>query len=177
VDKEISEANETFARVYDSRPETYEHIAKVRGYLMNAAVMLLRRAHAHDQSKLEPPELETFDEFTPKLKDAVYGSPEYKGFLEAMAPALAHHYAANSHHPEHYTNGVRGMDLLDLLEMVCDWTAASERTKDGDLARSLGQNQERFGYGDELAGVIENTARSLGFLNHTGDLPKGSPPK
>jgi hypothetical protein len=163
------------AGLYDSRPETYEHIAKVRGYLMNAAVMLLRRAHAHDQTKLEPPELEAFDIYTPKLKDTVYGSDEYKSFLVEMAPALAHHYKHNNHHPEHFEDGIQGMSLLDLLEMVCDWKAASERTKaprastagpEADtFAESFKHNQERFGYGDELAGILENTGRELGFIS------------
>ncbi len=30
---------------YDSRPDTYEHIATVRGYLLEAAAELTRRAH------------------------------------------------------------------------------------------------------------------------------------
>lgn len=150
---------------YDSRPDTYEHIGKVRARLIAAAKNLLDRAHAHDQSKLAEPELATFDEFTPKLSALVYGSEEYRACLAAMRPALEHHYAANRHHPEHWPNGIADMSLLDLLEMLCDWKAASERTKDGDLARSIGMNQERFGYGDELAAILLNTARELELIS------------
>lgn len=146
---------------YDSRPDTYEHIAKVRGYLLNAVVMLMRRAHMHDQSKLEAPELAVFDEYTPKLRDSTYGSDEYKTFLDGMGEGLRHHYKVNDHHPEHHADGIAGMNLLNVLEMLCDWKAATERHADGDLTRSIEQNAERFGYGDELKRLLQNTARTL----------------
>jgi hypothetical protein len=82
--------------------DTHEHIYQVRLLLTRAAKNLLDRADAHDRSKLASPEAEVFEEFTPKLRDCTYGSEEYKGFLAAMKPALDHHYAHNSHHPEHY---------------------------------------------------------------------------
>lgn len=149
---------------YDSRPETYAHIATVRDYLNRVVVDLLYRAHDHDLSKLEFPEREMFDEFTPKLRDSTYGSDEYKAFLVAMAPALDHHYQANRHHPEHWPNGVADMTLLDVIEMLADWKAATLRHDDGDLGRSIEQNAERFGYGDEFERLLRNTARDLGWL-------------
>lgn len=85
----------------DSRPETQAHIDLVRSLLYRVCDDLKRRAQEHDQSKLESPEVEVFDEFTPKLKDSTYGSPEYNEFLMAMQVGLDHHYAKNSHHPEH----------------------------------------------------------------------------
>jgi hypothetical protein len=65
----------------------------------------------HDLSKTQDPELAVFNEYTPKLKDSTYGSDEYKGYLAAMGEGLRHHYAANRHHPEHFTDGVDGMTL------------------------------------------------------------------
>jgi len=143
---------------YDSRPETYEHIAMVRYYLLDLAMELLARAHIHDQSKLESPEVEVFDEFTPKLKDATYGSAEYQEHLTAMGDGLRHHYACNPHHPEHHERGIHGMDLLDLIEMLCDWKAATLRHADGDLGKSISLNRARFEYGDEIEGLLRNTA-------------------
>jgi len=55
------------------------------------------------------------------------------------------------------------MDLLDLVEMLCDWKAATERHKDGDLLRSIEQNQKRFLYSDELKQILINTAVRLGW--------------
>lgn len=162
--------------LYDSRPDTYEHINKVRGYLRRAIESLLSRADAHDTSKLEEPERPAFDVATPKLASLTYGTDEYKASLADLGAALEHHYAANSHHPEHYPDGIRGMSLLDLVEMLVDWKAASERMRkpmpaapgrpeapqyDSDFMRSIALNQERFGYGDELRAILENTAREL----------------
>lgn len=150
---------------YDSRPDTYDHIGKVRKYVSRAIANLLDRAEVHDASKLVSPEVEMFDEFTPKLRDLVYGSDEYKATTKAMGPALAHHYAVNSHHPEHYEDEIRGMSLLDLIEMLCDWKAAGERHATGsNILRSIDLNQQRWGYTDELRSILENTARELGLV-------------
>ena len=143
---------------YDSRPEIYEHITQVRNLLLDAAVQLIDRAHLHDVSKLLPPEVEAFDEFTPKLKDLVYGSDEYRECLRQMKPALEHHYAANRHHPEHFEGGIGDMNLLDMLEMLCDWIEASKRTKDGDVRKSIETiNAERFGYDEGVKRLLLNT--------------------
>ena len=40
---------------YDSRPETYEHIARVRLLMLKLAFDLIERAHVHDSSKLFDP--------------------------------------------------------------------------------------------------------------------------
>ena len=42
---------------------------------------IIRRGRIHDSSKFFDPEKEIFDEYTPKLKDLVYGSEEYKECL------------------------------------------------------------------------------------------------
>lgn len=142
---------------YDSRPDTWLHIHVVRSYLNLVVHNLLTRAHWHDQTKLYPPEVEVFDRFTPKLRNTEYNSPAYKQFLKEMGPALEHHYAHNRHHPEFHEEGVQGMTLLDLTEMLCDWLAATARHEDGDIFKSLEQNQQRYGYSDELKQVFLNT--------------------
>lgn len=149
---------------YDSRPDTIAHIRNVQGKMTLLIGEMQRRLLAHDKSKLEEPEKSIFDEFTPKLKDSEYGSEEYKGFLAEMKVALDHHYAANSHHPEHYPDGIRGMSLLDVIEMLVDWKAASERHATGDITKSIDMNQERFGYSDDLKAIFHNTAKELGWV-------------
>jgi len=191
---------------YDSRPETYKHISQVQGFLGRVIANLLCRSQEHDRSKLASPEVEAFDENTPKLAATTYGSDEYKALLAAIKPALDHHYAENSHHPEHYRwrcpackgqwsekqsgvtlhpddkphrfcprccpggttiwecelddkpeKGILGMSLLDLVEMLCDWKAATLRHNDGDIRKSIEINQKRFGYSDELKAIFLNT--------------------
>ena len=113
--------------MYDSKDATILHQSRVGTLLCDAADELIRRSEVHDKSKLSSPEKELFDEYTPKLAGCTYGSDEYKEYLEGLKVALDHHYANNSHHPEHYENGVDGFDLFDLIEMFFDWKAASER--------------------------------------------------
>ncbi len=141
----------------DSRPETYAHINEVQRNLTTFATKLLERGLVHDQTKLKSPEVELFDEYTARLAGCTYNSPEYKGFLAQLKPALDHHYAKNTHHPEHYPDGIRGMSLLDLVEMLCDWKAATTRHNDGNLVKSIITNQQRFGFSDELKQILLNT--------------------
>lgn len=150
---------------FDSAKETMDHIWEVRGRLGKVIDLLDDRATFHDASKLQEPEKSAFDEYTPKLRNSTYGSEEYESFRAAMKPALDHHYANNSHHPEHYPDGVRGMCLLDIIEMLCDWKAATLRHANGDLRQSIEINQKRFGYSDELKQILINTAERLGFFN------------
>lgn len=181
------------AKHYDSRYDTIEHILRVRELISVMRNKLEARGVAHDRSKLGPNEKPILDRVTPKLKGLTYGSDEYKASLAEMGPALAHHYAHNSHHPEHYQkqvciicfseypndykkrckecgNGqmtnepnISGMSLLDVLEMLCDWKAATERHADGNIDRSLKVNRERFNISAQLHAILENTVLEMGW--------------
>lgn len=145
----------------DAKFKTLRHIETVRNYLNLVIKELIQRQEQHDQTKLQSPEAETFEEYTYKLRGVTYGSPEYKQFLKEMQPTLDHHYAAYRHHPEHFKNGIKDMNLVDLIEMMCDWKASTLRHSDGNIHRSIEINKERFGYSDELSQILENTADFL----------------
>jgi len=49
------------------------------------------------------------------------------------------------------------MNLIDLLEMLCDWKAATLRHNTGDIYKSLELNQKRFGYSNEIKSLFKNT--------------------
>lgn len=142
---------------YDSTADTYKHIGRVRHYLNKFILELIDRGQYHDASKLEEPEKSGYDAIPTRLAGLTYGSPEYRAGLKENAPTIEHHYAHNSHHPEHYPNGIRGMNLLDVVEMLADWKAASERHNDGNFLASIQHNQERFGYSDDLKCIFINT--------------------
>lgn len=149
---------------YDSRADTMAHINRVQTLIAEAMDNLAVRAADHDLSKLAEPEKSTFDACTLKLKAMAYGSAEYKAALAELKPALDHHYAANSHHPEHFANGVDGMSLFDVLEMLLDWKAATERMQGGgDIRRSLEINRERFKLSPQLENILANTVREMGW--------------
>ena len=176
----------------DQRPKTLEHIKEVRRNLVKVINEVRSRAIHHDESKLVSPEREIFDEYTPKLKNATYGSGEYKKYLKEMKVALDHHYTNNRHHPEYFSKrwkcddcneelgysavecptcahtncftrigSIDKMNLIDIIEMLCDWEAATLRHADGDIKKSIEINQERFRYSDELKAIFLNTVDFL----------------
>jgi hypothetical protein len=150
--------------VSDSRPETLEHIGKVDFRIYEIRQELAMRALHHDASKLEEPEKSGYDALVGNLAGLEYPSDEYRAALRAAKPTIDHHYLVNDHHPEHHPNGLNDMSLLSIAEMLADWKAASERTKDGSLAKSLPHNKKRFKFSDQLYLVVVNTARELNWI-------------
>ncbi len=140
---------------YDSRAETLAHIHAVRDRLEIFATALLERGQIHDASKLGPEEKPVFDAVFPQLAGLSYGSPEWNAVVERAGPALAHHYRHNRHHPEHHAEGVVGMDLLDLVEMLCDWMAAAQRQPADGV--KLDHNVRLFAIEPQLARILANT--------------------
>jgi hypothetical protein len=149
--------------VEDCINDTEEHIFRVIENIDEVISNIFLRGTVHDDSKLREPELSIFVEYTPKLSTTTYGSEEYKEHLKGMQVALDHHYKVNSHHPEHYENGINGMSLMDIVEMLCDWKAATERHDDGDIYKSLEINAKRFGIDEQLLSILLNTLKELGW--------------
>lgn len=141
--------------------ETMVHIQQVQKAVNKLSMLAIERGRVHDRSKLESPEVEYFAKYTDELKTLTYNSDEYKACLEKMKPAIAHHYAVNRHHPEHYPDGVAGMSLVDLIEMVADWYASAKRQHNGNLRISLEESCKRFGIDPQLASIIKNTLEIL----------------
>lgn len=147
----------------DSRLETTKHILRVKDLLREFREILQQRGIDHDESKLKNPEKDAFDIMTEKLKSSTYGSEAYKQMLKDLQPTLDHHYANNSHHPEHYPNGIDDMDLFDIVEMFVDWKAASERHEDGNIYKSIDINKDRFKISDQLYQIFKKTANNLNW--------------
>ncbi len=149
---------------YDSTKDTKEHQENVAKLLCEVILKLSRKACVHDASKLEDPEKEMFDRVTPLLKNSTYLSDEYMKTLKEMKEGLEHHYEKNSHHPEHRIGGISAMTLMDIIEMFCDWKAASERHEDGSIEDSMDVNRRRFDIHLQLDSIFHNTAKDLGWL-------------
>lgn len=143
---------------------TRKHIARVCELLSVAANELLHRGKHHDASKLLPIELEPLQriqDIIDKEGQAPYGSDEYKRRTAMLGEMLEHHYFHNTHHPEHYPNGVDGMCLFDVIEMFFDWKAASERGEES--AMSITHAVNRFNISPQLTAILRNTALKLGY--------------
>lgn len=137
--------------------ETLKHVNEVRENIWNLIKHLDKRAQVHDASKFEEPERSVFAANTPKLAKTEYGTEDYNKLLLEVKPAIDHHYSKNTHHPEHWPNGIDDMDLLDLVEMLSDWAAATKRNKNGNIHKSIENNKIRFGMSDQLAKIFTNT--------------------
>lgn len=135
-----------------------DHKQRVAGYMQAIANDLFRRATIHDHSKFSPEEFEAYEQAFPDLQQYAYGTEEFGATLQKIRPAIAHHYAVNDHHPEHFPGGVNHMTLVQLIEMVCDWLAASERSQT-DFAQGLEANKTRFSLEDQLFEVLRNTVQ------------------
>ena len=145
----------------ECKVETQKHIEVVRKFIRSFVDRLTTRGVEHDKSKLESPEVELFTKYTPKLSTTTYGSDLYNKYLGELRPALEHHYATYRHHPEHFEHGINDMNLLDLVEMFCDWKAATLRQKDGNILKSISINAERFGIDEQLTQILMNTAKTF----------------
>jgi hypothetical protein len=137
--------------------ETLKHINEVRGNLWKLIHEIDQRGQEHDASKFQEPERTIYADALPELGKTEYGSPEYQKLLEMTKPAIEHHWANNRHHPEHWPNGLEDMDLIDLLEMIADWTAATKRNKNGNIHKSITFNTDRYKISPQLVKILTNT--------------------
>lgn len=136
---------------------TWTHISEVQKIMHLFTTELTARAIDHDCSKLVHPEVVGFTDHVKGLDEIVYGSLEYFAQKEQLKEVLAHHYANNRHHPEHFKEGIAGMNLVDLLEMLSDWCASTKRSRDGNVNVSLKVQQKRFNISPQLMQILENT--------------------
>ncbi len=143
---------------YDSRLDTQNHIYLVKEYIYDFCGCLEDQVQDHDKTKLEEPEKSILDKITPQLKDMSYWGNEYQKSLEKMGN---HHHKHNRHHPEFFENGIKDMNLVDLIEMFCDWCAATTRHNNGNIIESIDKNAERFGFDEPLKQIMKNTAKQL----------------
>ena len=137
-----------------------DHKKRVAHFMQLVADELFERATIHDNSKFLSEEFEPYDAAFPEFKKYAFGSEEMKAVYESIKPALQHHFQANRHHPEHFEHGIVDMNLIDVIEMACDWLAASSRSKTG-ISKGLEINKTKFGIGDQLFEIIQNTVNSL----------------
>jgi len=155
--KPTPEQRITAEQIAATNNETRKHIANVGHFINKIVTALLERSEQHDQTKLLDPEAPTFAEFTHKLSGLTFGSEEYKKCLKDMGPALEHHYAKNRHHPEHFKGGINDMNIIDFVEMFCDWKAATMRHDNGNLEKSIDYNADKFHIPAEMVRIMKNT--------------------
>jgi hypothetical protein len=143
---------------------TQAHINRVAELIGEVNSELTYRAIYHDQSKFDPIEagpLQEMQDLIDREGQAPFGTDEYRRRTALLGPMLEHHYAKNSHHPEHWSNGIASMSILDVVEMLCDWKAASERG--GDSAINLTYLAQKYSIEPMLLSIMQSTCRHKGW--------------
>ena len=147
------------------RDKVLAHKLSVKIGIQRVIDNLYHRGENHDDDKLEGDTLDYFYEISGKFEHAKFGSQEYENVLERLKPTLDKHYMINDHHPQHNKNGISGMNLMSILEMLVDWKSASSAYGDTPFEESMMINKKRFNIDEQLFEVMRNTAKSLGYLD------------
>lgn len=143
--------------------KTDKHIKRVSELMNFCSNTLHERGIKHDASKYQDIEMNAMAEMERILEkegEVTFNSPEYHSRMAILKPMLDHHYKNNSHHPEHYPDGIQDMNLFDIVEMAMDWIAASERH--GSQYVNITSQQERFGMSEDLTKIMKNTIEKMG---------------
>lgn len=162
---------------------TSEHIDRVRRCLSVMAEAtdhtddLNQRARLHDASKFSPAERIPYIWLTEfhrcRRSEEPFTFPD--GMEDQVRAAIDHHMAANRHHPDFHADP-NDMSDVDLIEMICDWTAmAQEFGQDNGSARAWADKTigNRVHFGDDkrrfIYDMIELLDSKLNTSSATGD--------
>ena len=131
---------------------------------MSQEVML--RGNRHDDSKYEDAEFPIYADMIDEFEKHPYGSKGYDAAKASIKSATDHHFKHNRHHPEYHPEGIDGMTLVDLLEMLADWKAATQNHPDnpGDLRNSIALETKKYKISPQLARILYNTAIDFEML-------------
>lgn len=66
-----------------------------------------------------------------------------------------------SKYEEWMSSPLNEMNLVQIIELIADWKAASERHNDGNIMKSIKINAQKFNIDPQLVRILENTAKLL----------------
>ena len=132
------------------------HVSSIRTNLAKIASALICRASVHDDSKLSKEQLDRYIARHQEIHHLQYGSPERDEVEAKYEYLIEAHHNEYRHHPEHFEHGIDDMNLVDVIEMLCDWAAAG-----ADIEQSLKLNQKKYCISPQLMTLIENTIKDF----------------
>lgn len=86
-----------------------------------------------------------------------YGSAEYIDKIRRWKKVFDHHYKCNRHHPEHFLNGINDMNLVDMIEMLCDWVGYKNIMSIREAIKVVDTQMDRYGFSNDLRDIMKNT--------------------
>lgn len=142
---------------YKTTLDLENHLQLIRANILCVISLLAQRGIEHDKSKFSSIELESYIDVKDKLSEVAFGSVEYDAIKVSIQPAIDHHYIHNRHHPEHFNNGVNDMNIIDLIEMFCDWLAANKRNSQNNPHDSIEICGEKYQIPNMLKQIFHNS--------------------
>ena len=140
-----------------------KHRKRVFDLMAKISQDVMQRGNDHDLSKYDETELPTYARVIEEFEKCPYGSVGYWRAKDSLGDTVKHHHEKNRHHPEHFHNGIDGMNLVDLLEMLCDWKSATQNHPEhpGDMQNSIKIAIEKYKISPQLAQVLYNTMKDF----------------
>lgn len=149
---------------YKTFSKIYHHKYLVLKELTKICQELMKRMETHDDSKFDDEEFPLYVQASEELENVEYGTDKYIEITDKYKNISSSHLKKNRHHPEYHTEGINGMNLVDVIEMLCDWKAANAREKDVNILQSIDINAKRFGIDDQLKKILINTVNSYEMI-------------
>ncbi|EGG20513.1 hypothetical protein DFA_00374 [Cavenderia fasciculata] len=135
----------------------------MQGYGGLSVEELKNRAIIHDQSKYEEPELSGYIQLTwfHRCKNLNIPFQYANKSIETMVrDACHHHLHSNRHHPESH-NHPNEMNVLDIVEMVSDWSAISQELNQGSCITYVKENHSKWSFNNEKLDFIFETIKEF----------------
>lgn len=125
------------------------------------------RAALHDLSKYEQHERAGYIFLTwwhyCKKNQIPFEYPS--GVEQLVEQSVQHHITNNVHHPETHAD-CNSMSELDIVEMVCDWTAISQEYGSPSCKAFVDKNLHRWAFNDAVKIFIYETIAEMDKRNH-----------
>lgn len=151
------------------------HKERIKYWMTNFANALIQRAEVHDNSKLQEPELSMWRNMDKEPRYPYSEKPDspYQQKLKRYYPVFEQHWKTNRHHLEYFRyNEDFGLDLLDLIELICDQLLGYKMEMGYDRAmRECDRLQDRYDLPLPILDLIRNTVRNYFLTTLPGALP------
>lgn len=149
-----------------------QNLLRMEGYEGLSLVELTERAIEHDQSKFSEEEREGYIWLTWMYQNRAVSQPNF--IRNRVEKSLQRHRQSNRHHPEAHSNP-NDMSLLDLVEMVCDWTAVAQQIGESSALAWARANIKRWPFSaasqEKVFNIIDELDRRIGFhATHPGTV-------
>lgn len=142
------------------------HQLHVNTLMKRVSNELRKRGSRHDNSKFSGLEASLGDMYHneyAKINVLTPSKADVDDYVNKTQAATIEHYKLNDHHVEHFEHGLNDMDLIQIIELVCDSLAhLKERGHtDSECVREIERQFINYGASNDIIDVVKNTVKHL----------------